>query len=232
MIYIIGDSHTALFTGTNDIQPKWPSEFGKINNLDRIPLIKTFRISAGTAYNSKSKAVPIINEIIKCNNITELDTIILCFGEVDCRAHLIKQFSIQKIEINKIILECVNRLLETILYYKKKGFNIVGYGPVATFKDENKNNIPVNRYFGNEVLRNKVTQFFNNYYKNLCYNNDIPFFTIFNYLIDSNLKSKKNYHTNDCMHYSTKVLPFILEEMELISLISKEEKVLCLKHII
>ena len=232
MFHVIGDSNTAVFTGTNQIQPKWPSENGKVNNLDKIKFIKTYRINAGTAYNSKYKAIPMINNIIKNNIIKNNDTIIFCFGEVDCRAHLIKQFKIQNKKVGEIIYDCVNRLLETIMYFKNKGFNVVAYGPVASFKDENSNKIPVNRWYGNEKLRNKVTDYFNCVYKILCKKNNIPFFTIFYNLIQKDLKSKDEYHLDDFMHYSNKVIPFILEEMLSIKLINFEQKYQGLNDII
>ena len=54
MIYVIGDSHTAVFSGLDTIQPKYPDK----NNNDSIFCFKTFRINAGTAYHSYNKAIP------------------------------------------------------------------------------------------------------------------------------------------------------------------------------
>lgn len=222
LFHVIGDSHTAIFTGTNSIQKKWPyTEKGEEIEKDdfhTIPFFKTYRINAGTAYNSQIKAIPIINDIIDKGYIKNNDYIIFSYGEVDCRAHLIKQFKLQNRNENEIIKDCVDRLIQTLLYYKNKNIKIIAYGPGPTFKDKNKHTVPINRWFGNENQRNKVTDYFNSYYKKKCNENNIPFFTLFYDLIDEHYNTLDGYHLNDSMHLSIKVIPLIIKYIKLLDI--------------
>lgn len=217
ILHVIGDSHTALFNGVNKIQPKYPEENGKINNIDSIPYIKTYRINAGTAFHSKKKATPIINNIIK--NINKNDYLVFCYGEVDCRAHLIKQFKLQSNRThNEIIEECVDKLMETILYFKNNNYKIIAYGPPPTFTDENKSHVPIDRWFGTHYERNVVTKKFNDIYKNNCLKHNIKFFTLFYDLVNNNLETKKNVHLNDGMHLSSNVFNILFNKIKKLNL--------------
>ena len=119
MIHCIGDSHSCFFSGENKIQPTWPEQ-----SFDVLPYFRSYRIGPSTAYNLNNKKENIIEPLIQSLNLSEKDKLLFCFGEVDCRAHLIKQSQLQNRGICDIINECVFRYISSIKYYTKYTSNI------------------------------------------------------------------------------------------------------------
>ena len=188
MIHCIGDSHACIFSGSEAQQPAWP----ELAN-DSLEQFRSYRIGPATAYNLKNKT-DIIDDIISQKVDTENDSVVFCFGEVDCRAHLIKQSRIQQKETRLLIEECVKRYFEVIKEYKEKGINICVWGPIASWGDENpyvfyeartiealeKEDVS----YGTNIERNAVTSYFNKFLKLLCETQDITFITFFPYMLN------------------------------------------------
>ena len=84
MIHCIGDSHSSVFSGREEMQPIWPQR-----SDDNTSFFKSYRIGPATAYQLSNKIL-IIQDIIN-KNVNSNDYVLFCFGEVDIRAHLIKQ---------------------------------------------------------------------------------------------------------------------------------------------
>ena len=122
MIHCIGDSHSCFFSGEDKIQPTWPEQ-----SFDVLPYFRSYRIGPSTAYNLNNKKENIIEPLIQSLNLSEKDKLLFCFGEVDCRAHLIKQSQLQNRGICDIINECVFRYISSIKYYTKYTSNIWVY---------------------------------------------------------------------------------------------------------
>jgi hypothetical protein len=130
MIHCIGDSHSAVFSGKEEMQPVWPERSDDIT-----PYFRSYRIGPALAYNLFNK-IPIIDEIVSSLVDKENDTIVFCFGEVDIRAHLIKQAMEQKDKsIGQVIEECVGRYFEVIKFYKDQGYNVAIWAPIASFNE-------------------------------------------------------------------------------------------------
>ena len=125
MIYIIGDSHCAIFTITSDIKYMTP-EYQLVTNSQ----FNSYRTQPFTAYNLKTK-IGHIEEIIKTLNIQKNDYIIFSYGEVDIRCHL-GFYSPDLNMLNKNIKECVDRYMEFLLYFKKNFGNIGVWAPIAS----------------------------------------------------------------------------------------------------
>ena len=177
MIHCIGDSHSSIFSGNEEIQPVWPQR-----SNDGLPFFRTYRIGPATAYQIKTK-VATIDNIINDNQIKGDDKILFCFGEVDCRAHLKKQMDAQQKSMVDIVKECVDRYFETVLSYIDK--NIMVWGPIASWEPSRRYNGPS---FGTCEERNKITGEFNKQLKELCDENNITFITIFDDMVsDSGL---------------------------------------------
>lgn len=224
MIYVIGDSHTSVFSGLNKIQPIYP----ELKNNDSIKFFKTFRINTETAYNSYYKAIQITDEIINRYSINQQDYIIFSYGEVDCRKYLLRQYEIKKdndtrdmsLILNEVVQDCVNRLIKTLLYYKNQGINVIAYGPVPTFKDIYTKYLPINTWYGDEKSRNKVTLLFNKFYENKCKEYYIPYITLY-YDLTNNYDTIDGYHLNDKIHMNQKVMYLLIKKLYLINVINK-----------
>lgn len=207
MIHCIGDSHSAVFSGEEIMQPIWP-EIASNKTI----YFKSYRIGPATAYQLENKK-DILNDIIS-KNYVDGDSVLFCFGEVDIRAHLLKQMKIQNRKKEDIVKECVDRYFSVILSYKKKGINCIVWGPIASWHESRKYDGPS---FGNCIERNLVTKEFNQYIERLCIENNIGFVTIFYDMIDVNYQTNTYYLDNwpgSNMHLSQSSMPIILEKFK------------------
>ena len=142
----------------------------------------------------------------------EKDTILFCFGEVDIRAHLIKQSKIQDRPIIEIVKECVDRYFSVILYYKNKGVSVAAWGPIASWHDSKP--YSGGPSFGTCLERNIATKEFNRYLEELCENNSIPFVSIYDKMVDENEITNPEYLDNwygSHIHLSQTAMPLIID---------------------
>lgn len=221
MIYIIGDSHVSVFSGTDTthdglrhIQP----EFGTcytlsqgqlrpvINRFEqKIPHFCPIKIGSNTAYNSFNK-LPRIEQVISEYQISETDYIFLCFGEIDIRNHIGFNAVKNNHTISEGIKICVDRYMKTILYLNEKGFNVGVYAPPASSLG---NLTPAD--YGDVILRNKMTIEFNEYLREKCEESKIRFKDISTKLMLPDGTTNEIYIMDD-IHLSQESMPFILEE--------------------
>jgi hypothetical protein len=225
MIYIIGDSHVSVFSGTDTthdglrhIQP----EFGTCYTLEKgqlrpvinrfeqkIPYFCPIKIGSHTAYNSFNK-IEKIDRVILEYNITDKDYIVLCFGEIDIRNHVGFQAQKQNISIEKAIENCVDEYLKTILYYKGKKLNLYVYGPPASSVGW-AHNLAVD--FGDVVTRNKMTLYFTDYLKEKLKEHDIEVLSIAKQMMNNDGTTNQKYIMDD-IHLSQETMPFLIEEFK------------------
>jgi hypothetical protein len=229
MIYIIGDSHVSVFSGTDNthdglrhIQP----EFGTcytlskgqlrphINRFEqRIPYFLPIKTGSNTAYNSFNK-LPIIEQAISEYGVTEDDYVFLCFGEIDIRNHI--GFNIVG-SLEETIRSCVDRYMETVLYLKNKGINVGVYAPPCSSIG---NQTPID--YADVVTRNIMTLTFNQYLTNKCNENNIPIKDISASMMLPDGTTDETYIMDD-IHLSQKAIPLLLESFS--DLICKTDKI-------
>ena len=217
MIYIIGDSHVSVFSGTDTtydglrhIQPEFGTCYTisqgqlreSVNRFEqKIPFFCPIKIGSNTAYNSFNK-LSRIEQVIFEYNITKLDYVFLCFGEIDIRNHI--GFNIKENLENTIKL-CVDRYFETILYLKTKGVNVGVYAPPCSSIG---NMVPID--YADVITRNKMTILFNEYLKEKCNNNLILFKDISKLMMLPDGTTDEKYIMDD-IHLSQKAMPLLLE---------------------
>lgn len=221
MIYIIGDSHVSVFSGTDKthdglrhIQP----EFGTcytlsqgqlrqhINRFEqKIPYFCPIKIGSNTAYNSYNK-LPRIEQVINEYEITSKDFIFTCFGEIDIRNHIGFNSNKTMESLIDTIKICVDRYFETVLYLKAKGLTIGMYAAPASSIG---NKTPID--YGDVVLRNKMTLEFNEYLKTKCVENAIIFKDISKQMMLPDGTTDQKFIMDD-IHLSQQAMPLLLEE--------------------
>jgi hypothetical protein len=210
IIYCIGDSHIHFFSGWDHIGPEYPKLY-----YGRLPYFKSFRLGAVLAYNlcttgtttkGREKLLEIVNSKIK-----PPAKILLSFGEIDCRAHLLKQKEIRKKPIEEIVAECVDRYLSVIMEITAMGFEVIVWNVVPSSLTD----IQDDRYgtYGSCVERNAVSKLFNDSLGERCREHRIKFISIFSKLIDEQGLSKNEYYM-DNIHISQKAMPLALEELK------------------
>lgn len=225
MIYIIGDSHVSVFSGTDatheglkHIQPDYGVQYwlinGEIQELvtkhnrfeQRIPEFCPIKIGSPTAYNSFNK-LPMIEHAIEGYRVTSNDFVFLCFGEIDIRHHIGFHADIEGISIGSAIIKCVDRYFETIKYLKNKGINIGVYAPMG------QSAIRGDNVYKDVVFRNKMTIEFNSYLKEKCNVLNIPVIDISLQMILPDGTTNLIYLL-DGHHLSQNAIPLLINEFK------------------
>lgn len=225
MIYIIGDSHVSVFSGTDKthdglrhIQP----EFGTCYTLSggslrphnvfeqKLPLFCPIKIGSNTAYNSINKLL-IIEQAIEEYNVKNSDYIFLCFGEIDIRNHIGENAEKMGISISDSIKLCVDRYMLTVLTLKDKGHNIGVYGPPASSVGW------ASTYGYKDVFtRNRMTIKYNKYLSEKCLTNDVLYVDITKEMMLANGDTDSRFIMDD-IHLSQQAMTILIEKFKRIT---------------
>jgi hypothetical protein len=221
MIYIIGDSHVSVFSGTDKtfdglrhIQPEFGTCYTlkqgqlrkKINRFEQqIPYFCPIKVGSYTAYNSYNK-LPKIEQAIEEYNITPKDFVFLCFGEIDIRNHIGFHAIKNGKDLDGTIRECVDRYINTVLYLKNKGFKIGVYAPPCSSVG-----LGTHADYGDVYIRNKMTIAFNDYLKQRCDNHNIIFKDISKKMMLPDGSTDQKYIMDD-IHLSQNAMLLLVEE--------------------
>jgi hypothetical protein len=138
-----------------------------------------------------------------------------CFGEVDIRAHLIKQSILQNKPVNDLVVECVKRYIDSITYYTKYGVQIIIWGPIASWSDVKK--YTGGPSFGTNIERNWVTFAFNVALQLACLDKGFEFVTIFYDMVNDDMSTIPDFLDDwegSHMHLSQRAMPTILKSFE------------------
>jgi hypothetical protein len=211
IINCVGDSHVSVFGGIDKISEGFPSKH------DKIDIFKTYRIGPFLAYNisnKKHQSNIILKKLI--NSFNNGDYLLLSFGEIDCRYHLIKQSIVQNRDLFGLVDECCGLYCQLILELYNAGKKLIIWNAPATsnYNDlEMKLDEKTYPHYGDYVQRNKLTERFNQNLLTYCKKYNILFLTIFEKLIDENYKTKYEYYY-DTIHLSQKVMPWIMDDIQ------------------
>jgi hypothetical protein len=189
------------------MQPAWPER-----SNDVLPFFRSYRIGPATAYNLFNK-IPIIDEIINTQVNKEEDTIVFCFGEVDIRAHLIKQVELQKKFILPVVRECVDRYYSVVSFYRDKGYKVAIWAPIASWSEKKPYRGPS---FGDDFTRNLYTSIFTFCLRQSCKDTDIKVLSILRAMLKDELTDPDYLDDwEDChIHLNLKAMPLIIEEFK------------------
>ena len=116
-IYVIGDSHTDLFTQNKISAKKFLGQIEKkwflAANYSCAPKIIAYHLDAVLAYSlgkkgTSNKVTEKIEYLLKGGFIPPGSLLILSFGEIDCRVHVKRQAEINKVSQLEVILNIIN----------------------------------------------------------------------------------------------------------------------------
>jgi len=225
MIFCFGNSHVSIFSGDDKMVPIWPNR-----SVDHLPWFCTFRLGAGTAYQAMKHIKEILAIVEGCPESVGFDkvkdTILLVFGEVDIRSHIVIQAEKQNRSIDSITLEVVDRFWEAIIFLKDKGFNVAVFGCVAGYVVPEGGPGPPWPHVGTLVQRNNATRLLNDSIEDLCKMNNIPFVSVFEEMLEEDgITTKIKYLDMDagCVHITTRMLSIVLWKFRDIGLIPWED---------
>jgi len=173
--------------------------------------------AAATAHNlhkknSTSQSNRILFELvnkIEKENRKDVDSIILVYGEVDCRIHIYYQFMKrnEKYTIEQLIDETINNY--GIVMQKLKDmeikFYICGISPAGW--EKNLNNYP---WYATLEVHSQIYREFNNILGKFCRKKGYKYLDIYSKTIDNNGFMKKEY-AEDSVHLNNRALPFVID---------------------
>jgi len=199
-IYCLGDSHAVAFCGKNP--KKEPSNTWL--NTDGIFFAN--RLGPLLAYNAINKMDLIFNALA---DVPHNSNVMLCFGEIDCRAHIKKQSEIQNKPVEDIIIECVDRYIEVVLQVYSAGFRVFVWNAPPPLEDIDNAEFPSH---GTCAERRYITEYFNEYLKSKCLENNFIFISIYDHLVDE-FQTKREYFMDRVHLDTTAVMPLIKQKL-------------------
>lgn len=207
-IHCIGDSHVSFFSGRNSLQPAWP-----LHVNDIIPSFRTYRLGAVLAYslvslNTTMQGREKLFELLK--EIPRGSSVIMCFGEIDCRVHLVKQSEKQNRPLKNVVVECVDRYFG-VLKEIKKDFKVIAWAVIPSTPSEIILD-PRYPHFGTNMERNAASKFFNERLALLCQKEGITFLSIFDKLVNPDGSTNDRFLV-DKVHLSQKAMPLTIKQL-------------------
>lgn len=214
--FILGDSHSIIFANKS-IGDFCNMKKSKTNKFPLRIIIKNIKniichLGPCTAYslnnpNSISQGLNKTFNIIETFDINKSDTLILVFGEIDCRVHIKKQSELNNNTIEIAVDEVLKKYEEYINIILKYTTNIICYGPIASQPDCTNIDPDFPRY-GSNFERNEITKLFNKKLELLCKQLNIKFTTIFFDMVDNNI-TKIEYVNVDFVHLSNNAIGLV-----------------------
>ncbi len=212
---IIGDSHVNFFSG-HELLEYTPIGYDMhwCRTINKLPLT-ALHIGPGLAYNSfkynTTSRFREKTEFMLTNHIIPGSKILVTLGEVDCRAHVFKQAEKQGRDYHDIIDDITDNYIMFLKHINDLGFSVGCWGPIAAQSD----NVPIHPddpypKSGDEISRNKATEYFNERMRILCRNSDIEFLSIFHELIDNEYRTRNEYFASDRVHLSQSAMPLAI----------------------
>jgi len=206
IIHCVGDSHASFFSGYDEIQPIYP-----LPSRNKYSFFKSYRLGAVLAYNlnknnTKEQGREKLFHFTK--TLSSESEILLCFGEIDCRCHLIKQSEYQKKHLYEIIKDCIINYFEVVDELLKLRFKIIIWNVIPTVNSNN----PQYPVYGSSLQRNECTILFNKELELECNKRSLFFLSIFENLISENRETRLDYYF-DSIHLGQNAMPFVFNRL-------------------
>lgn len=207
VIHCIGDSHASFFSGREQMQPVWPDR-----SSDRIPSFRSYRLGAVLAYSlhkeeTTSRGREKLFEVVA--TLPKQSRILLCFGEIDCRVHLVKQAEKQGKPLESVVKECVAAYIRVAHEVQQMGCEVLVWGVIPS---TTSGTIAQSEYieYGTDEQRNEATRLFNTYLYALAEEKKILCISIFDQLVNSKGNTKFYYYA-DKIHLSQRAMPIAIK---------------------
>lgn len=182
-ILCVGDSHSSLFSGYDEIQPIYPlpskNQFRQFETIHLGPILAYSLSRPNTKHLGREKLFQLIEE----RSSSEY-ALLFCFGEIDCRYHLIRQSEIQHLPLEVIVQDCARQYFSVINEIRNRGFSTLVWN-IPPPSNETFSN-PEFPHHGSFERRQFATGLFNEKLKSQCASYGVPFlevnplYTVFN----------------------------------------------------
>ena len=212
-VYCVGDSHVSFFSGLDAIQPAWPQR-----SSQSLPWFQAFHLGPALAY-SLSKPNTSVRGREKLFAVLEQSVpagarVLLCFGEIDCRAHILKQATKQGRSVAEIVANCLDSYFHAVREVQARGFEVIVYNAVPT-----RLSTPSKRKRDDDFVavgswqqRNAAVRLFNADARKLCLDCGAKFLENYPALVEADDKTVEWFFF-DAIHLSQRAMPVTLRAL-------------------
>ena len=217
VIHCIGDSHCSLFIGSDRIQPYWPLE-----PINKLPWFKSYHIGPALAHNltksgTTSRGRELLFDVLS-TRVPQGGYVLLSFGEIDCRVHLVKQAFKQSLPIHAVVDACLDEYFKVVREVMAMGYSVIVYSVCPArkgtkFRSLDYKNAEIELVaLGSWKERNLATTLFNAGAKRRCADSGAKFLSNAQHVVDRNGKLIPLY-LMDAVHLSQRAMPATLNEL-------------------
>jgi len=213
VIHCIGDSHAGFFTGRDSIFPDHsearPLPFFKVYHLG--PVLAYNLPESGTSTGGREKLFALLED-----EIPDGGWVMTIFGEIDCRAHLLRQAEKQGRALGELAAECASRYFQVAREIQERGFFVIVYNAIpsrpekSSWAEGREAEFPT---YGTQAQRNAAVRAFNDVLRKLCAADSVPFLENFDLLVDISGKPRPEYFM-DKIHLAQTAMPLTLERLQ------------------
>ena len=210
VVHVIGDSHAALFSGRDSMIDAWPRSSrdpsGRFRAY-RLGPVLTYRLSdlAATARGREK-----LLATLAYGPVPPRGTVMLCFGEIDCRYHLLRQAESQGRGVEEVVSECVARYARVVLEVQAMGFATCVWGVIPANEVAPGEEDPEYPFRGTAHERSAVARIFNGLLADRLEPHGVPVISIFDSLVGPDGLPRRGYYM-DPVHLSQAALPLAIE---------------------
>ncbi len=160
----------------------------------------------------------ICDNIICDNFIRPGAKICVCLGEIDIRAHVFKEKDLQKRSWEDICDNIIANYMDFLIELKSRGFRVYCWGPIASMPDNTSEEEELKALaaeglfdqelisIGSESERNTATAYFTQKLSDECANSGITFMSIFDQMVDTNMKTDVTFLADDKCHLNSEII--------------------------
>ncbi|WP_269540872.1 hypothetical protein [Cerasicoccus fimbriatus] len=213
IIHCIGDSHVAFFSGSNST---WIE-----NGEDRAwECFRAYHLGPVLAYN-----LPSTNTTTKGreklfylldNHITPGSWVMTVFGEIDCRAHLLKQAEKKQLPIEDVTAACVQRYFSVVQEIESRDYHVIVYNSIPSLPlhgDEQTGQANCYPVYRSQAERNEAVQAFNFQMCELCSEHGIKFLNTYDKIVDATGRPNGDLYCDE-IHLGQKAMPFTFDALK------------------
>ncbi len=217
-IYCIGDSHALFFRGKNS---------AKISGVGLLPFFKICYLGPALAYNlcewnTRSSGREQLSSCL--DHLPKGATVLLAFGEIDCRCHVVKQMEKTGKTMESVVADIAARYLQVIREITERGFRVVVWGPPPSARDEIKID-PKYPAVGTCKERNQAVALFGKYLERGLVSTSAQYVSLFNKFLDQRGETQADCHF-DGVHLSQKAMPLAIKELRRVKALSSWDEMI------
>lgn len=208
-ILVTGDSH-CIILGNNVVSAD-PTKISRFADVDvqHIGPALAYTLPMQSSLNAGARLLAYVEA-----RRDDYDAVMLCFGEIDARAHVVKQAVWQGVPLSKVVADLVDHYFQYIdLLISKVGLPVFVWGPIGTMPDSIDFYNPDYPTVGRERERNHATVLINRALAARCDTHPMAhFMSISDQLIDSDLCTQAQYY-EDGVHLNRKGMHLAFKEI-------------------